>query len=59
LELAVRRGTLVRAASDGETLFTVNMPMNRRGLERLAAVGVRVEPPLPSADGEARPRLPL
>ncbi|MEO8458299.1 MAG: DnaD domain protein [Chloroflexota bacterium] len=52
LALAIRRETLVQATTDGETLFTANMPANRRALERLAADGVRIEAPLPPANGE-------
>ena len=41
LDLAAARGTLVRATSGDETLYTTNMPANVRGLERLAAEGCR------------------
>lgn len=57
LELAVARGTLVRASTGDETLFTANMPANVRGLERLVAEGVRIEAPLPRADAEAAPNV--
>jgi DNA replication protein len=57
LRLAVERGTLVRAASGEEALFAVNMPVNRRALERLAAEGVRVETPLPPRDGSVEPNI--
>lgn len=61
LAAAVERGTLTRAAApagDGEEeLYVVNTPSNRRALERLAASGVRVEEPLPPADGSAAPNI--
>jgi DNA replication protein len=77
LELAVARGTLVRATlphstprpldkpegmslrerTDGETLYTTNMPANVRGLERLAAEGVSIEEPRPAAEREAAPNI--
>jgi DNA replication protein len=78
IDLAVRRGTLVRAtlprptltspmdkpegmslqgATDGETLYTANMPANVRGLERLAAEGVSIDEPLPAAQRDAAPNI--
>jgi DnaD/phage-associated family protein len=57
LDLAVQRGTLIRASSGGEMLYTINTPANRRGLERLAAEGVRVESPLPPAEREGPPNI--
>jgi DnaD/phage-associated family protein len=57
LELAVQRGTLLRATANGDVLFAPNMPANRRALERLAAEGVTLEEPLPPAEGEPAPNI--
>jgi len=57
LDLAVQRGTLVRATSGDETLYTTNMPANVRGLERLAAEGVSIEEPPPAAERETAPNI--
>ena len=78
LDLAVQRGTLVRATmphqtltspvdqpegmsrrggTDGEMLYTINMPANVRGLERLAAEGVSIEEPPPAAGREKAPNI--
>jgi len=50
LQLAVTRGTLVRATSNDDTLYSVNIPSNVRALERLADPGVQIEAPLPAGD---------
>ncbi len=61
LAAAEERGTLIRAAAPAgngeEELYVVNTPANRRALERLAAGGVRVEEPLPPAEGSAAPNI--
>lgn len=57
LDMAVQRGTLLRATADGETIFAPNMPANRRALERLAEEGVTLEEPLPPAEGEPVPNI--
>ena len=61
LDLAVKRGTLIRALS-GETsdgsagdVYAVNNPSNYRALESLPEV--RLREPLPSAPGEAAPNI--
>ena len=61
LDLAVKRGTLIRAlsgeASDGSTaeVYAVNNPSNYRALETLSEV--RLQEPLPPAPGEAAPDI--
>ncbi len=61
LELAVKRGTLIRAlsgeASDGSAgeVYAVNSPSNYRALESLSEV--RLQEPLPPAPGEAAPDI--
>ena len=61
LDLAVKRGTLIRALS-GETsagsagdVYAVNSPSNYRALESLPEV--RLQEPLPPATGEAAPNI--
>ncbi|MCH8052144.1 MAG: DnaD domain protein, partial [Chloroflexi bacterium] len=61
LDLAVKRGTLIRALS-GETaggssgvVYAVNSPSNYRALESLS--DVRLQEPLPPAPGEAAPNI--
>ncbi|MCH7616331.1 MAG: DnaD domain protein [Chloroflexi bacterium] len=61
LDLAVKRGTLIRALS-GETsdgsagdVYAVNNPSNYRALESLPEV--RLREPLPPAPGEAAPNI--
>jgi DnaD/phage-associated family protein len=55
LELAVRRGTLLRARTraDGrdEELYGVNSPGTRKALEELAVKDIRLDEPLPAAGG--------
>ncbi|MCH7483699.1 MAG: DnaD domain protein [Chloroflexi bacterium] len=61
LDLAVKRGTLIRAlsgeASDGSAgeVYAVNNPSNYRALESLPEV--RLQEPLPPAPGEAAPDI--
>jgi DNA replication protein len=63
LDLAVQRGTLVQAIlrepqdERRDELYTTNMPANVRGLERLAAEGVRIEEPPPPAERETAPNI--
>jgi DnaD/phage-associated family protein len=59
LDLAVQRGTLVRASAEdsSDVLLAPNMPANRRALERLATEGVSIEEPLPPAEGEPLPNI--
>ncbi len=61
LDLAVKRGTLIRALS-GETsdgsageVYAVNTPSNYRALETLSEV--RLQEPLPPAPGESAPDI--
>lgn len=55
LDLAVQRGTLLRATAEADSaiLMAPNMPANRQALERLAAEGVSLEEPPPPASGES------
>ncbi len=61
LDLAVRRGTLFRAAVKAqereEELFAVNTPANRRAMGALETAGLRVEEPLPPAAASARANI--
>jgi DnaD/phage-associated family protein len=50
-------GMSLREWTAGETLYTTNMPANVRGLERLAAEGVSIEEPQPTAEREAAPNI--
>lgn len=52
LDLAVERGTLVRATTDGrDHLYVINNAANRKALLRLADQGVEIAETLPAADG--------
>jgi DnaD/phage-associated family protein len=55
LDLSVKRGTLIRARTDGHEMFAVNNPANYRALESLAVEGMTIEEPLPPANPEAAP----
>jgi DNA replication protein len=57
LDLAVARGTLIRATSADDTLYTINTPSNLRALERLTSDGVRIEAPVPSGDRDGSPNI--
>lgn len=61
LALAVERGTLFRATAEvgagQEELYLVNTPSNRQAVERLTPAGLRIEEPLPPAEGTARPNI--
>ncbi len=61
LALAVERGALFRAVLETEgreeELYLVNTPANRRAVEALAPAGLRLEEPLPPAEGSARPNI--
>jgi len=63
LELAVRRGVLVRARAPmaggqgEEEIFVVNKPANYRALGALASTGVNTAEPLPAASGDAVPNI--
>lgn len=63
LDLAVRRGTLIelavgRASSPTEErLYAVNTPANRKAFAALGPDAVRVEEPLPPAQGTAAPDI--
>lgn len=52
LALAVQRGTLLLAHTEGEgqELYLLNTPANRRALSRLAVPRLEEEPPAPAAD---------
>jgi DnaD/phage-associated family protein len=55
LDLAVKRGTLIRAISGESDVYAVNNPSNYRALESLPEV--RPQEPLPPAPGEAAPNI--
>jgi len=61
LALAVERGTLFRATVEAEgrreELYLVNNPANRRSVERLTDAGLRLEEPLPPAEGSIQPNI--
>lgn len=61
LTAAVERGTLVRAAARieerDEELYLVNTPANRGALRALDTGGLRIEEPLPPAEGSAAPNI--
>ena len=55
LDLAVKRGTLIRALSGETDVYAVNNPSNYRALESLP--DVRLREPLPPAPEEAAPNI--
>jgi len=55
LDLAVKRGTLIRALSGEAEVFAVNSPSNNRALESMSEVSL--QEPLPPAPGEAAPDI--
>ena len=55
LELAVKRGTLIRALSGEADVYAVNNPSNCRALESLSEI--RLQEPPPPAPGEAAPDI--
>ena len=55
LDLAVKRGTLIRARRGGTDVYAVNNPANYRALESLP--DVRLEEALPPAPDEAAPGI--
>jgi len=61
LALAVGRGTLFRAIVEAEgrreELYLMNTPANRRAVERLTDAGLRLEEPLPRAEGSSQPNI--
>jgi DnaD/phage-associated family protein len=61
LDLAVERGTLLRAEAAverrSEELFVVNTPANRRRLAELTGGVLRIDEPLPPAEGSAAPNI--
>jgi DnaD/phage-associated family protein len=61
LEAALSRGTLFSAEieADGRTeeAFAVNTPANRRAMAALTGTTVRMEEPLPPAEGTAAPNI--
>ncbi len=57
LDLAVLRGTLIRATSVEDAMYTINMPSNVRALQRLSTEGVLIEAPLPAGGREPTPNI--
>ena len=61
LTLAVERGTLFRATVEveghEEELYLVNTATNRRAVEGLMGAALRLEEPLPPAEGSTRPNI--
>jgi len=55
LDLAVKRGTLIRALSGEAEVYAVNSPSNHRALESLSEISL--QEPLPAAPGEAAPDI--
>jgi DNA replication protein len=57
LDLALQRGTLIRATSGEDTLYTINLPSNVRAFERLAAEGIRIDAPLAPKASDGPPNI--
>jgi len=57
LDLAVLRGTLIRATSGDDVLYTINLPSNVRALQRLSTEGVLIDAPLPAGQRERAPNI--
>ena len=55
IDLAVKRGTLIRARSGETEVFAVNTPANHRAL--VSAPDIHLEEPLPPAPDEAAPSI--